>query len=38
VTDLTDYLRPGESNLIVLQVVDITGQGGVYKPLYLAVE
>lgn len=38
VSDLTEHLRPGEPNLIVLQVVDITGQGGVYKPLYLAVE
>lgn len=37
-TDLTEYLKPGESNLLVLQVVDITGQGGIYKPLYLAVE
>ncbi|MBN2080863.1 hypothetical protein JW859_01525 [bacterium] len=37
-TDITDYITPGASNLIVLQVVDIVGQGGVYKPLYLAVE
>lgn len=38
VTDITDYVRPGERNFLVLQVVDIVGQGGVYKPLYLAVE
>ena len=38
VTDLTDYLLPGEENTLALQVVDITGQGGIYKPLYLAVE
>jgi hypothetical protein len=38
VTDITQWLRPGEDNLIVLQVVDITGQGGVYKPVYLAAE
>jgi len=38
VTDLTEHIVPGQSNLIVLQVVDIVGQGGVYKPLYLAVE
>jgi hypothetical protein len=38
VTDITAALKPGEENLIVLQVVDIVGQGGVYKPVYLAVE
>ena len=38
VTDLTGYLVPGKENTIALQVVDITGQGGIYKPLYLAVE
>jgi len=38
VTDITDYVVAGEENFIVLQVVDIVGQGGVYKPLYLAVE
>jgi hypothetical protein len=38
VTDITDYVTPGEQNFIALEVVDIVGQGGVYKPLYLAVE
>ena len=38
VTDITDYVVVGEQSFIALQVVDITGQGGVYKPLYLAVE
>ena len=38
VTDLTAAIIPGQENLIVLQVVDIVGQGGAYKPVYLAVE
>jgi hypothetical protein len=38
VTDLTGYLKPGERNTLALQVVDITGQGGIYKPLYIATE
>jgi hypothetical protein len=37
-TDLTGVLVPGEVNTIALQVVDIVGGGGVYKPIYLAVE
>jgi hypothetical protein len=37
-TDLTDALIPGQTNTLALQVMDITGQGGVYKPIYLAVE
>jgi hypothetical protein len=38
VTDLTGYLVPGEANLLVLQVVDIVGQGGIWKPVYLAAD
>ncbi|MCH7472718.1 hypothetical protein IIA79_07200 [bacterium] len=38
VTGLTGYLIPGESNTLVLQVVDITGQGGIWKPIYLAAD
>jgi len=38
VTDLTGYLKLGERNTLALQVVDITGQGGIYKPLYIATE
>ncbi len=37
-TDLTGALIPGQTNTLALQVADITGQGGVYKPIYLAVE
>ena len=37
-TDLTGALIPDQTNTLALQVVDITGQGGVYKPIYLAVE
>jgi hypothetical protein len=37
-SDISDYIIPGENNTLVLQVVDITGGGGVWKPLYLAVE
>jgi len=38
VTDLTGYLIPGETNTLALQVVDITGQGGIWRPIYLAVD
>jgi beta-galactosidase/beta-glucuronidase len=37
-SDITAALQPGEENTIALQVVDIVGQGGVWKPLYLSVE
>jgi hypothetical protein len=37
-TDITAALKPGQDNTIVLQVVDIVGQGGVWKPVYLALE
>lgn len=38
VTDLTGYLIPGEMNTLALQVVDIVGQGGIWRPIYLAVD
>lgn len=38
VTDLTEAFIPGQKNTLVLQVVDITGQGGIYKPLYITTE
>lgn len=38
VTDITDALNYGEQNTMALQVMDITGQGGIWRPIYLAVE
>ncbi len=38
VTDITAALQPGQPNTLVLQVVDITGQGGIFKPLYITTE
>src|SRR5690606_35506513 len=38
VTDLTDALEYGQENTIAIQVMDITGQGGIWRPIYLAVE
>ena len=38
VTDLTGCLIPGQQNTLALQVVDITGQGGIFKPLYITTE
>lgn len=38
VTDITAALKPGQPNTLVLQVVDITGQGGIFKPLYITTE
>jgi hypothetical protein len=38
VTELTGALIPGQRNTLVLQVVDITGQGGIWKPLYITTE
>ncbi|MCB1186519.1 beta galactosidase jelly roll domain-containing protein [bacterium] len=38
VTDLTDALEYGSENTIAIQVMDITGQGGIWRPIYLAVE
>jgi len=38
VTDLTGYINPGQPNTLALQVVDITGQGGIWKPIYITVE
>jgi hypothetical protein len=38
VTDITDALNYGEENTLALQVMDITGQGGIWRPIYLAVE
>jgi hypothetical protein len=37
-TDLSEYLIPGEKNLIVLQVVDVFGGGGITQPIYLRIE
>ncbi|MEZ5339210.1 MAG: hypothetical protein R3F46_13245 [bacterium] len=38
VTDITAALRFGEVNSIAIQVMDITGQGGIWRPIYLAVD
>ncbi|MBN2365569.1 MAG: hypothetical protein EH225_06220 [Calditrichaeota bacterium] len=37
-TDITKHLKYGENNLIVLQVVDVFGGGGITQPIYLRVE
>jgi hypothetical protein len=37
-TKLNPYLKFGEENLIVLQVVDVFGGGGITQPIYLRVE
>ncbi len=37
-TDLTPYLDYGTRNLLVLQVVDVFGGGGITQPIYLRVE
>jgi beta-galactosidase/beta-glucuronidase len=37
-TDLTPYLNFGTKNLVVLQVVDVFGGGGITQPIYLRVE
>ncbi len=38
VTDITQYLKPGEQNTIALQVVDIVGNGGIWKPVYITAD
>ncbi|MCC7478479.1 hypothetical protein IT575_08455 [bacterium] len=38
VTDITQYLKPGEANTIALQVVDIVGNGGVWRPVYITAD
>jgi len=37
VTEVGDFLKPGEANLIAIRVLDWTGAGGIWKPIYLAV-
>ncbi|MEJ2637587.1 MAG: hypothetical protein P8184_20160, partial [Calditrichia bacterium] len=37
-TDITDALNFGQPNLIVLQVVDLFGGGGISRPIYLRIE
>ncbi|MCF8239895.1 MAG: hypothetical protein K9J16_00810 [Melioribacteraceae bacterium] len=36
-TDITEFIQPGK-NTIVLQVFDITGGGGIGRPIYLRIE
>ncbi|GAB4363143.1 MAG: hypothetical protein Kow0042_00720 [Calditrichia bacterium] len=37
-TDLSPHLQYNQSNLIVLQVVDVFGGGGINRPIYLRIE
>ncbi len=37
VTKVGDFLNPGQRNLIAIRVLDWTGAGGIWKPIYLAV-
>lgn len=37
-TDLTALLHPGKKDLLVLQVIDLYGGGGIGRPIYLRVE
>lgn len=37
-TDVTGILKYGESNLIVLQVIDLYGGGGIGRPIYFRIE
>ena len=37
-TDLSDFLKYGKENLLVLQVVDVFGGGGINRPIYLRIE
>ncbi len=37
-TDLTDLLHPGQKDLLVLQVIDLYGGGGIGRPIYLRIE
>jgi len=38
VSDVSDYIRPGEKNVIAIRVLDWTGNGGIWRPIYLTSE